>query len=55
MGGSLDDFCDLSMYDYQVKLAAHKRIFGIKDEDTEISTTEDLDRLYAKIKPEHLH
>lgn len=41
------------MYDFQVKLAAYKAINGLDDED-EITTAEDLDELYSKIKPEQM-
>ena len=54
MGGDIRDFSDLSMYDYQLKIEAHKQIFGISDEH-QIQSSDDLDELYSRIKPEHLH
>lgn len=47
MGGNLDDFYNVSMYDFQSKMAAYRLTLGIQEE--EISTTDDLDQLYSKI------
>lgn len=53
MGGCLSDFYGASMWDFQSLRSAHCIKNGI-DEDEKETTTEDLDDLYSKIKPEDL-
>lgn len=50
MGGASADFYNSSMYEFQSLVEAHKKKNGIKDD--ELLTTDDLDDLYSKLKPE---
>jgi len=45
MGGDLDRFRDISMYDFQAVLAAHKIKSGIREDEEEV----DLDDLYSAL------
>lgn len=47
MGGTLDSFRDISMYDFQVTLEAYKVKNGFKESDDDITSQDDLDNLYA--------
>ena len=49
MGGTLSDFYSGSMYDFEDMIEAHKKRLGIKEDD--LATTDDLDDLYSKLKP----
>ena len=54
MDGSNNDFYNASMFDFQDMRAVYCIRNGI-DEDKRETTVEDLDDMYAKIKPEHMH